>query len=486
MPEHPNILLVMCDQWRAASTGFAGDPTVQTPTLDRLAAQGAVLETAYCSSPVCSPARASWLTGLYPHGHGQLDNYGPGMTEGTGRRLAAATTTIGDLLRDAGYRCGIAGPWHLGDDELPQHGFGTWDVYRYHADPERTDPYLRHLREHGLEGAFDHDHRQRAIKFGRAMAEGFDPTAVAAIPAPHQRTTWTVDRAIDFVRAHAGGPDPWFHVCSIKDPHPPLAAPAETLALYNPEAMPLPRTWDDDLAGKPAFLRGSDHHAAPRFGTRVMRRIAAHYYALCSHIDRQLGRLLASLEDTGAARDTIVCFISDHGESLGEHGLYAKSVMYEQSVRVPWLVRWPGRINAGARLRRPVGGVDLLPTLLELTGVPAGTAFHGRSLAPALLSGTEPPAVPVLSEIRALERADDEPCERLAATIMLRHGRWKYIRHRFDPCEELYDLHADPDEMDNLSGTHRARAGELRDRIAALLRAQGAGPYAWAAGGSAH
>ena len=160
--------------------------------------------------------------------------------------------------------------------------------------------------------------------------------------------------------------------------------------------------------------------------------------------------------------------------------------MYEQSVRVPWLLRWPGRIIAGARLRRPVGGVDLVPTLLELAAIPAGTALHGRSLAPALLSGTEPPAVPVLSEIRALERADDEPRERLAATIMLRHGRWKYILHRFDPCEELYDLHADPDEMDNLIGTHRARAGELRDRIAALLRAQGAGPYAWAADGSAH
>ncbi len=482
MPRHPNLLLVMCDQWRAASTGFAGDPAVRTPTLDRLAAQGTVLETAYCSSPVCSPARASWLTGLYPHGHGQLDNYGPGVPEGTGFRLPAQTITIGDLLSDAGYRCGISGPWHLGDDELPQHGFEQWDVYRYHADPERTDPYLRHLREHGLEAAFDHDHRQWAIKFARAMADGFDPTAVAAIPTPQQRTTWTVDRAIDFVRAHAGGPGPWLHLCSIKDPHPPLVAPAETLALYDPGAMPLPRTWDDDLTGKPAFLRGSGHHAAPRFGVRIMRRIAAHYYALCTHVDRQLDRLLSELDDTGTARDTIVCFISDHGESLGEHGLYAKSVMYEQSVRVPWIVRWPGRIIAGARLRRPVGGVDLVPTLLELAGIPARTPFHGRSLASALRSGTEPPAVPVLSEIRALEREPDESLERLAGTIMVRHGRWKYVRHRFDPCEELYDLHTDPDEMSNLVGTQRGRGAELRAGIAAVLRAHGAGPYAWAAG----
>ena len=156
--------------------------------------------------------------------------------------------------------------------------------------------------------------------------------------------------------------------------------------------------------------------------------------------------------------------------------------MYEQSVRVPWLLRWPGRIIAGARLRRPVGGVDLVPTLLELAGIPARTAFHGRSLAPALLSGTEPPSAPVLSEIRALEREPEEAPERLAGTIMVRDGRWKYIRHRFDPCEELYDLHDDPDEMANLIETHPSRAADLHAMIAAVLRAHGAGPYAWAGG----
>ncbi len=123
-----------------------------------------------------------------------------------------------------------------------------------------------------------------------------------------------------------------------------------------------------------------------------------------------------------------------------------------------------------------------MPTLLELAGISARAAFHGRSLAPALLSGTEPPSAPVLSEIRALEREPDESPERLAGTIMVRDGRWKYIRHRFDPCEELYDLHADPDEMSNLIETHRSLAADLRAGIAAVIRAHGAGPYAWAAG----
>ena len=243
-----------------------------------------------------------------------------------------------------------------------------------------------------------------------------------------------------------------------------------------------PRTWDDDLTGKPAFLRGSDHHAAPRFeacGSCGGSPRTTTRSALTSTDSSD--RLLSALDDTGTARDTIVCFISDHGESLGEHGLYAKSVMYEQSVRVPWILRWPGRIIAGARLRRPVGGVDLVPTLLELAGdtgtdrVSRPLARHGAAVGNR--AARQSRCFPRFARWSANRM---KPRSGWPGTVMVRDGRWKYIRHRFDPCEELYDLHADPDEMSNLIETHPSRAADLHAMIAAVLRAHGAGPYAWA------
>ncbi len=128
----PNIILIMCDQMRWDAAGFAGSSVVQTPHLDRLAQSGICFENAYCASPVCSPARASWLTGLYPHAHLQLKNYGPGLVGKWGSYLPPDRVTIGDVLKSAGYRCGMVGPWHLGNDHLPQHGFDDfWRTYRY-------------------------------------------------------------------------------------------------------------------------------------------------------------------------------------------------------------------------------------------------------------------------------------------------------------------------------------------------------------------
>ena len=187
------------------------------------------------------------------------------------------------------------------------------------------------------------------------------------------------------------------------------------------------------------------------------------------------------------ADDTVVVFSSDHGELLGDHGFVEKCLMYEESVRVPCILAWPAGLPAGGEVHGPVGGVDLMPTLLELAGAPVPEPLDGRSIAAALRRGTEPAPAPVLAEIAAIAGPDaldhgNLAPDRLAGHVMLRDGDWKYVRNRHD-IDELYHLAADPREMHNLAAAaeHAGRVEEMRRRIAALLSNTGPGPFAWCA-----
>lgn len=473
----PNIILIMCDQMRHDCAGFAGHPAARTPALDRMAAEGVRFENAYCASPVCSPARASWITGLYPHAHMQLRNYSSVLRGCYGSMLGPETVTLGDALHGAGYRCGIVGPWHLGDDHQSQHGFDAmWKTYRYQGRPD-TDAYINYLREHGLAETFALDGRPE-LKW-KCLAEGKTGADVTALPTEHQRTTWAVDCSVEFV---TNQPSPFFLFLSIKDPHPPLLPPRELLGMFPVEKMPVYPSWDEPAEAKPSLPSGLRWRSARRVGYEGVQKMVAHYLALIAHIDNQLARLLAALEQMGIAENTLVAFISDHGEMLGEHGWFGKCMMYEGSVRVPMLLRWPGHLARGAVLSEPVAGVDLMPTLLDLANVPLPAPVHGRSIAEEVRAGREPAPADVFAEIASFEGIHNRqaPLEELAATVLVRSDGWKYIRHR-GGTDELYDLQNDPDEMDDLATDpgQAERVGQLRRRIAGLLREQGAGPYAW-------
>ena len=478
--EHPNVVLIMCDQMRFDCAGFAGHPAAKTPALDRMAQQGVRFENAYCGSPVCSPARASWLTGLYPHAHLQLKNYSSSNRGQYGCMLSPQTATLGDVFHDAGYACGIVGPWHLGDDYKPQHGFNAmWKTHRYQGRPN-TDAYINYLREHNLEETFAQDGRPH-LKWKYCMDEANPkvPVDVTALPTEHQRTSWTVDCGIDFVRSQSS---PFFLFLSIKDPHPPLLPPAELMGDFPAPSMPVYASWEDRLEGKPPFLQDPPWYAARRFGYAGVQQIVASYLALIAHIDNQLARLFDALTDAGISQNTLVVFISDHGEMLGEHGYFGKCVMYEGSVRVPWLLKWPGRLPEGVVLSEPVAGVDLMPTLLDLAGVALSATVHGRSLASDIRTGREPRPKPVLAEIASFPGIYDKDSDdqELAYTVMVRDGQWKYIRHR-NALDELYDLNRDPEEMKNLApDPHQAtRIKKMWSTVTTTLTEQGAGPYGW-------
>ena len=467
--DRPNIVLIMLDQMRYNCAGFAGHRTVQTPVLDRMASEGVCFETAYTSSPVCSPARGSWLSGLYPHTHQLLDNYNPRRRNAVGFHLPAAITTIGDVLHGAGYRCGVVGPWHMGDDETPQRGFyEMWKTMRYQE--LETDAYVQHLKQNGVMGIYKSEATRRFLphmNFG-----------VTQLPRESQRTSWAVNEGVEFIR---DAEDPFLLFLSIKDPHAHVYPPADMVARYRPEEVPDPADWDCTFEGKPAAYRDDGRYFADKVDIETIRCLISTYYGMISHIDDQLGKVFRALEEANADENTIVAFISDHGEMLGEHGLFTKAYMYEGSVRVPCLLRWPEKLPSGLRVQTPFAGVDLMPTLLELAGMPIPSPMHGRSVANEILRGDEPEPGDVLSEISLKKAVEGKAEESLAATIMIRSGSWKLVRHRFYN-DELYDLASDPGELANLAAKtgHAETYGRLRRRIADVLTEQGAGPYAWA------
>jgi len=474
----PNIVLIMFDQMRHDAGGFAGNHEVITPVMDQFAKEGVCFEQAHCGSPLCSPARASWLSGLYPHSHLQLDNYNALRKGKAGFCLPREIVTISDVLNKARYCCGMAGPWHLGYDELPQHGYnGMWRPYKY-PEPREADAYRQWLVRHNMLSLYEKGKDGKRVKSGDEIALGESFVNVSALPTKHQRTTWAVNQGIEFLDETTG---PFFFFLSIKDPHSPILPPQEFYDLYDPSSLTLPRNWRDDLKGRPDFLKKSPNYGAANFTPEVLRDILAHYYALISHVDNQVGRLMAALKKNGQDENTIVAIISDHGDMMGEHGFFTKRLMYEGSVRVPCLLRWPGRLKAGARIREPFAGVDLMPTLLELAGAEL-PPMHGRSMAQSALTGKEPETNTVFSEILAswpLEQKGD--LEDLAVTMMARKGDWKYILHRVGPCSELYNLAEDPGEMTNRASDPAARAVRegLYEKMRERLRKDGPGPYKW-------
>jgi arylsulfatase A-like enzyme len=465
------MLFILCDQLRYDCLGYAGHPLVETLNIDRLAERGVVFETAYCASPVCSPARASWLTGTYPHAHQQLANYGP-------ERLAIEAmavmrpdaVTLGDVYKKEGYRCGIAGPWHLGHDHQPQHGFEEfWRVYRYQGD--YPDIMFDYFDREGVPNIYQGKHPTI-----RAHGMGYTPIS----DPRQQRTTWTIEQGLEFLET--GDDRSFFLYLSIKDPYPLIAVSPELVDRYPIDKIDLSHTWLDDLEGRPDYLKNDKGRLPLDMEETGFRTMMAHYYALITHIDDQVGRLLDRLQSLGLAENTIVAFISDHGEMLGEHHAIQKRMFWEASVRVPCVVSWPAGLPSGHRVTTPLGGVDLAPTLLALCDLGFDNPIDGRSVASAIADGEQPDPVPIFSEIGTSDGINfksTEP-EELASRVMVRDGDWKYILNRTDR-DELYNLESDPPELANLAeNTDQAdRIKQMHSMIKNMVTHTGPGYYEW-------
>ena len=443
----PNILWICTDQQRYDTIGALGNPHVDTPHLDQLVAEGFALTHAYCQSPICTPSRASFLTGQYAsavHVNGNGNSHFPD-----------APPLVTKMLSGAGYDCGLIGKLHLSSayrriEKRVDDGYRYWQYSHAPRDDWETG----------------HDYADWVRSKGEVLGELIK--SPDGVPAEWHQTTWCAEKTIEFMREPREGP--WLACVNIYDPHPPFNPPKAYRDLFDPQAVngPLFREGDlarqekleaidfqskgrhpDALDTKPLAVPRSPGQppSEPRGGSDARTQIAA-YYAMIKLIDDQLGRVIAALEDSGQRDNTLVIFTSDHGEMLGDHGLIKKGCrFYEGLVRVPLIFSWPGHVKSGQRSDALVELRDIAPLLLELAGLEVPDRMQPRSLLP-MLSG-ECPSDEHREFVRceyynALDHADG------TYATMYRNRQYKLVVYHGHGLGELYDLEADPGEFDNL------------------------------------
>lgn len=444
----PNVLFIMTDDQQKSAMSAYGNTILETPNMDRIANEGVRFEEAFVTDSLCAPSRASFLTGLYPHAHGIVTNGdGPQFYNGPGLREDQPTWV--DLLHEAGYFTGLVGKWHL---KSTPRGFDEWVIFpwqgEYH-DPEMLAKGVP-LR---LRGHADDVVGDQALEFLRKRPKDRPFCLLYQFKSPHR--TW---------------------------------GPAERFAhAFENVEIPLPPAFDDRLAGRPEAVRAAEMALAdmPDYRDRVpaslppeerkrrnLQLMVKDYYRVLLSVDENVGRVLDFLDREKLAADTLVVYTSDNGFFLGEHGLFDKRLMYEPSIRVPLAVRYPARCEAGVVDRRHmVLNVDVMPTILQLTGVPVPLHLHGRSFAPILEGSDVPWRDAFLYEYYEYPAGH---CVRKNRGV--RTKRWKLIEFFEQPQEwELYDLEADPDETRNLVADpkHAAVLASLRTRMAELRRELG-------------
>ncbi len=440
------FLVLMADQLAASWLPLYGHPLVQTPHLSQLARAGTVFERAYTPFPLCAPARAAMLTGRYASSIGVYDN---------AAELRASTPTVVHALRAAGYHTTVTGKMHfVGPDQL--HGFEerlTTDIYP--ADVDWTPDWSRPLDD--------------PLPWYHTMESVLNPGVCAAsmqTDYDEEVCFHAVRKLFDIARQPDG--QPFLLFVSFTNPHDPWEIPARHWDLYRREQIP------DPTVGALALHRADPHSRRLRAMCRVdearptgeqILRARHAYFAAISYLDERVGHVLRALRSSGLEDRTTVLFCADHGEMLGERGLWYKMSFFEPSARVPLIVRRPGA--RPGRVGVPVSLIDIAPTLLELAGLGLGdpdleAALDGVSLAGALSGARPVPSHPVLSEYHA------EGVQ--APSAMIRAGDHKLVVSREDP-ELLYDLRSDPHELRNLTGdpaqagTAAALRSALEDRL---------------------
>ena len=470
--KRPNILWFCTDQQRFDTIHALGNPHINTPNLDRLVEEGVAFTHAFCQSPICTPSRASFLTGRYP---GNVRGCMNGNEEwGEGAPLVTA------LLAENGYDCGLSGKFHLAGAhgrEEPRPENDGYRVFNWSHDPEDRFPsghaYADWLAAQGYSL--------------RDLRE--DP---ASIPPELHQTTWCTDRAIEFL-SEKRRQGPWLMSINVFDPHAPFDPPQEYRDRYDSSKMPSPLFRQSDLTSQAVIPGDFQNPSRPPHEFNAQDVIAS-YYAMIELIDENVGRLLTALEETGQRENTIIIFTSDHGEMLGDHGLLLKGCrFYEGLVRVPLIISWPGHFPLqdelvsenepeedgssgeeetaveesedgapGEDSPAPAGFVsgalveliDIAPTLLELAGLSVPPRMQGRSLLPILRGEKQPDHHRdfVRCEFYRALNPDIPGRERYEGSYatMYRDNRHKIVVYHGHDHGELYDLENDPGEFENL------------------------------------
>ncbi|MFT5465417.1 MAG: arylsulfatase [Verrucomicrobiales bacterium] len=431
-PIRPNILVYCTDQQRFDTIGALGNPHVRTPTLDKFVSTGTAFTHCYCQSPICTPSRSSFMTGLYPARLHSTRN-------GNDTFPTDAPPLISKTLADSGYDCGNIGKFHLtssGHRTEPRldDGYSYWKFSHAPRDDwEDGHDYAEWVREKGGDLNAMRDSEER-------------------VPAEFHQTTWATDRSIEFITQNRGADQPWFLTVNPYDPHPPFIPPKSYADRYNPSEMPGPHFEEGDLETQ-AQLAGIDFQDEARTPEEHDAHAKqARYYAMIELIDDQFARLLKGLDEAGQRENTLIIFTSDHGETLGDHGLMYKGCrFYEGLVRVPLIFNWPGKIKAGLQADGLVELLDFSATALDFSGVGVPEYHQGRSLR-SVLDGSA--AADVIRKSVRCEYFDSLDSFFTggpgAFATMYRRGQYKLSLYHGFGLGELYDLESDPWEHKNL------------------------------------
>jgi N-acetylglucosamine-6-sulfatase len=435
-----NVIIILSDDHRHDFLGFleSAPPFLETPHLDRMARRGAHLRNAFVTTALCSPSRASILTGQYAHRHRVVDNTSP---------IPPGTVFFPQRLQSAGYRTALIGKWHMGEEtDVPQPGFNRWVSFKGQGTYE--DPQL------------NFDGRRQTVR-------GYTTDILTA-------------EALRFLENHrASSPEkPYFLILSHKAVHAEFHPAPRHRGRYASARIPYPATMADsgeNYRDKPRWVReqrGSWHgvdfmyHGAIEFDA-FYRAYAEALLAL----DESVGRVLDWVDRSGQAGSTLVLYLGDNGFLLGEHGLIDKRNAYEESMRIPMLAYAPGLVAPGSEPAELVRNIDIAPTVLELAGVPRPAGMDGQSFAPLLRGQRQERAAELLYEYYWEHAFPHTP-----TVLALRDARFKYIFYQgvWD-TDELYDLAADPREQRNLIATpeHAARAAAMKRRMWQLLEQTG-------------
>jgi len=441
----PNVIFILVDDLRYDALACTGHPWVQTPNLDRLRAEGVWFRNAFCTTSLCSPSRASFLTGTYAHTHGVTRNEVKVVDPDWSR-----TPSFAQLLQKGGYETGYIGKWHIAPHADPRPGFDHWLSFK--GQGEYIDP---ELNENG-----------RTFK-----AQGHN-------------TDILNEHAIKFLETKRE--KPFCLYLSYKAVHDPRT-PRETDAnLYSDQKLPKPESYTDTFAGKPRWQRATiltQHMKAKTSAPDVIpdelpppppwnatNKDRLNYYRLLTAIDEGVGRIRELLDKQGQLDNTIIIFAGDNGYFMGEHRLGDKRLMYEESIRIPLLMRYPPLAKAGATVEQMALNIDLAPTLLDLAGVEIPSHMQGKSWR-ALLEGN----VTGWRKSFLYEYWLDLKMT-IPDLVGIRTNDWKLCRSPgVEDVDELYDLKADPHELHNLAAdpAQAEKLKSMRGELEVLMKETG-------------
>jgi arylsulfatase A-like enzyme len=448
--DKPNLLFLWTDQQRADSMAAYGNLRYRVPAMNRLASQSVVFDRAYVTQPVCTPSRSSIMTGLWPHHSGCTTN---------NVALKPDFLTFPELLADSAYRTGYMGKWHLGDEIFAQRGFEQWaaiedGIYQSFYSPGR---------DQSARSAYHHFLLRLGYKPDDARAGAFSRRFATRLPVEHSKPSFLAQEASRFILENRK--EPWLLYVNTLEPHTPFASALDEL--HTPEEAPLMPNFPGALpSDEPEwYIARRKKFASPRSegfdltSPAGWQRMHRSYAGLCALVDQAWGRILWALEASGQANNTIVVCTSDHGEMMGSHSLITKQVMYEESVRVPYLLRVPFRRQKPHRVQSPVSHIDTVPTLLQLMGK-KDPGLDGQSLVP-LIEGQAPPRDVFIEWTRDSGGGPD-------ARTVITADHQKLVLHDTDKSM-LFDRVTDPLEMNNLyyHPGRRATRKVLTARIAA-------------------